>query len=89
MYPAHLPIKYQHEHVFGGGGGGLNSLMCVCVIRFREFIKRTHKCCYIPRSSNHPRSIKLGWIKGEVVQFLRICSHKVFLTYVWPTCVVL
>ena len=53
------------------------------VIRLKElitavFFKPTHTCCYIPCSSNHPRSIKLGWIKGEVVRFLRICSHKVF-----------
>ena len=75
IYPEHLSFDIEcdvtSENIV---------FLDIRIIRLHSLIstvhfKATHSCCYIPWGSNHPRSIKLGWIKGELIRFLRICSH--------------
>ena len=75
MYPEHLSFEFEcditSENII---------FLDIRIIRLHKLIstiyfKPTHTCCYILWTSNHPRSIKLGWIKGELIRFLRICSH--------------
>ena len=75
MYLEHLSFEFEcdtrSENIV---------LLDIRIIRLQKLIstvyfKPTHTCCYIPWTSNHPKSIKLGWIKGEMIRFLRICSH--------------
>ena len=35
----------------------------------------THACQYIPWDSNVPRHIRVAWVGGEFIRYIRICSH--------------
>ena len=37
--------------------------------------KDTHACQYIPWDSNVPRHIRVAWVRGEFIRYIRICSH--------------
>ena len=37
--------------------------------------KDTHACQYIPWDLNVPRHIRVAWVRGEFIRYIRICSH--------------
>ena len=81
VYPTHLSFEWLYHSAQGGV-----EFLDVRIIRLRRLIstvyfKPTHTCCYIPWSSNHPRSTKMSWIKAEIIRFLRICSHQIYFQH--------
>ena len=52
-------------------------------LRTAVYFKRTHSCTYIPWSANLPVATKTGWIAGECVRYLRICSEESFSLLAW------
>ena len=52
-------------------------------LRHSVYWKPTHLALYIPWHSNTPRSVKEGWVGGECVFCLRLCSHKSYYKISW------
>ena len=52
-------------------------------LRTGVYFKGTHSCTYIPWSANLPVATKAGWISGECVRYLRICSEEYFYLLAW------
>ena len=52
-------------------------------LRTAVYSKGTHSCTYMPWSANLPVATKTGWIAGECVRYLRICSEELFYLLAW------
>ena len=52
-------------------------------LRHSVYWKPTHSDLYIPWHSNTPRSVKEGWVGGECIRFLRLCSHESYYKISW------
>ena len=52
-------------------------------LRHSVYWKPTHSALYIPWHSNTPRSVKEGWVRGECIRFLRLCSHESYYKISW------
>ena len=52
-------------------------------LRHSVYWKPTHSALYIPWHSNTPRSVKEGWVGGECIRFLRLCSHESYYKISW------
>ena len=77
-FPAHLPF----ECLVLGGTGDVQFLD-LRIVRlspptYCTFFKSTNTASYIPWGSNTPRHTKLGWVKTELVRYLRTNSHPHF-----------
>lgn len=46
------------------------------ILQFKTFAKRFHKYMYLPYHSNHPRHNKTGFIKGELIRYVRSNSTQ-------------
>jgi hypothetical protein len=78
VYPPHLPFTIgdfaKQTQI---------NFLDVCILtlnplRYGVGFKPTQKGTYIPWNSNNPPAHKLGWIRGELIRFLRLSSHKEF-----------
>ena len=83
LYPTHLKVDFE---VFNRMTNiPFMDLLIVKVkpLETSVFFKPTHTCSYIPWGSNTPRHVKLGWITGECIRFLRLCSHEHYFNACW------
>lgn len=47
-------------------------------LRTTIYYKASNSCSYIPWKANVPRHIKVGWVKGELIRYLRVCSEEYY-----------
>ena len=77
-YPQNLPFKFEcraersNIHML--------DIHIVSLYPFQTSVwwKPTHTCSYIPWEANVPRHIRIAWVKGEFIRYVRICSSLRF-----------
>ena len=52
--------------------------MALCPLKTSVYWKPTHTCSYIRWDANVPRHIRIAWVRGEFVRYIRICSSCSF-----------
>ena len=75
IYPPDLPFGMEHV-----GQTTKVVFLDVCFMSLKPLTtcvhwKDTHACQYIPWDSNVPRHIRVAWVRGEFIRYIRICSH--------------
>ena len=76
IYPPNLPSGTEYV-----GQTTKMVLLDVCFMSLKPLTtcvhwKDTHACQYIPLDSNVPRHIRVAWVRGEFIRYIRICSHQ-------------
>ena len=76
IYPPHLQFTFEFLAVaecFYFLDLWVESLvpLTTCV-----YFKVTNTASYIPWSSDQPRRTKVGWVRGEGIRALRLCTHE-------------
>ena len=75
IYPTDLPFGMEHV-----GQKIKVVFLDVCFMSVKPLTtcvhwKDTHACQYIPWDPNVPRHIRVAWVRGEFIRYIRICSH--------------
>lgn len=77
LYPEHLTVTWSAKHSRGNLSFLDLQLMDIEKGIYSPYWKPAHGCEYVPWHSNHPRQVKLGWVRGESIRLIRLSSHKI------------
>ena len=53
-------------------------IVALCPLKTSVFWKPTHTCSYIRWDANVPRHIRIAWVRGEFIRYIRICPSRSF-----------
>ena len=53
-------------------------IVALCPLKTSVYWKPTHTCSYIRWDANVPRHIRIVWVRGEFIRYIRICSSCSF-----------
>ena len=82
-YPPHLKVEFEAFSRMTSIPYVDLLIVKVKPLETSVYFKPTHTCSYIPWGSNTPRHVKLGWVTGECIRFLRLCSHEHYFNACW------
>ena len=83
LYPPHLMVEFEAFNRMTNIPYMDLLIVKVKPLETSVYFKPTHTCSYIPWGSNTPRHVKLGWVTGECIRFLRLCSHEHYFNACW------
>ena len=83
LYPTHLKVDFEVFNRMTNIPFMDFLIVKVKPLETGVFFKPTHTCSYIPWGSNTLRHVKLGWITGECIRFLRFRSHEHYFNACW------
>ena len=80
MYPADLPFSFDHDCVRANVPflDVLYIVVSLWPLRISIFWKPTHTCTYIAWDAYVLRHIRMQWVRGEFIRYLRICFDELF-----------
>ena len=75
-YPANLTFPFD-RHAARTNNPFMDLLvLSVAPLRTTVYFKASNKCTYISWRVNVPQHIRTGWVSGECVRYLRLCSAE-------------
>ena len=78
IYPPNLPWSFEVTDMVSDIHFLDVHIVALCPLKTSVYWKPTHTCSYIRWDANVPRHIRIAWVRGEFIRYIRICSSCSF-----------